>query len=217
MVYLPLVRFHPYITLFIVGGGEGARVEAVANSGVPGSFHPRKERDMGVFRKTRWSPYAAGALTGLLICLSVLVADKYLGASTTFVRAAGIIERAVAPESVSAMPYFVKTKIKVDWQMMLVVGIVFGALFSSRMSGDFKSTQVPPMWRSRFGPSRARRFFCAFFGGIIALFGARLAGGCPSGHGLSGLAQMSVSGYVSLIFFFAAGMLTARILYGKGE
>jgi hypothetical protein len=132
---------------------------------------------MGVFGRKSWSPYAAGALTGLILCLSVLVAGKYLGASTTFVRAAGILERAVAPETISEMPYFIKTEIKVDWQMMLVIGIVIGAFFSSRWSGDFKGTAVPPMWEKSFGAGKVRRYFTAFFGGIIGMFGARLAGG----------------------------------------
>jgi len=132
---------------------------------------------MRVFRKKSWSPYAAGALTGLILCLSVLIAGKYLGASTTFVRAAGILERAVAPEAVAEMPYFIRTKIKVDWQMMLVAGIVIGAFFSALWSGDFKTTPVPPMWEKAFGAGKARRYFAAFFGGVIAMFGARLAGG----------------------------------------
>lgn len=132
---------------------------------------------MGVFGRKSWSPYAAGALTGLILCLSVLIAGKYLGASTTFVRATGLIERAVAPETVAEMPYFIKTKIKVDWQMMLVIGIVIGAFFSSRWSGDFKSTPIPPMWQKSFGSGKGRRYFAAFFGGVIAMFGARLAGG----------------------------------------
>jgi hypothetical protein len=40
-----------------------------------------------------WSPYLAGALTGLLLVFSVWFAGKYVGASTTFVRSAGFIER----------------------------------------------------------------------------------------------------------------------------
>ena len=44
----------------------------------------------------------------------------------------------------------------------------------------------------------------------------RLAGGCPSGHGLSGLSQLAVSGFVALAFFFGGGWVTARLLYGKG-
>ena len=132
---------------------------------------------MGVFRRNSWSPYAAGALTGVLICLSVLVAGKYLGASTTFVRVAGMVEKTFVPEYVSANPYFVKTKIKLDWQMMLVVGIVLGAFWSSKLSGQFKGTPVPPMWEKKFGPDRTRRYMTAFLGGVIAMFGARMAGG----------------------------------------
>ena len=172
---------------------------------------------MSVFRKKQWSPYAAGALAGLLLCLSVLVAGKYIGASTTFVRASGLVETAFAPEYVSQNAYFVSKKVRIDWQMMFVIGIVLGSLLSSKLSGDFRSAPVPPMWEKKFGPGRSKRFIAAFVGGVIAVFGARLAGGCPSGHGLSGLVQMSISGYLSLICFFGAGVIVARQLYGKGE
>ena len=58
---------------------------------------------MNVFRRKKWSPYAAGALAGILLVLSVLAAGKYFGASTTFVRAAGFAEQAVAPDKVAGM------------------------------------------------------------------------------------------------------------------
>jgi uncharacterized membrane protein YedE/YeeE len=52
---------------------------------------------------------------------------------------------------------------------------------------------------------------------MIAMFGARLADGCPSGHGLSGLMQLSVSGFLALAFFFGIGALVAAAVYrGKG-
>jgi hypothetical protein len=132
---------------------------------------------MGVLQEKRWSPYAAGALAGLLLVLSVFLTGKYFGASTTFVRAAGYAEQAVAPERVSAMEYFVKEKIKVDWQMMFVVGVLFGALLSAGLSGDWKKVPIAPMWEARFGPSRVRRWTAAFLGGIVLMFGARLADG----------------------------------------
>ncbi len=170
-----------------------------------------------------WSPYLAGALVGLLAIVSVVATTQvlgrtsYLGASTTFVRAAGLIERAVAPERVSANTYFTETKLVVDWQFMLVVGIVLGALISSLQDRSFKLEGVPPVWRERFGPSPARRFAGAFLGGIVAMFGARMADGCPSGHGLSGLMQLSVSAFVALALFFGTGVLVARLVYGRRE
>ncbi|OPX96016.1 MAG: putative inner membrane protein [Syntrophorhabdus sp. PtaU1.Bin002] len=124
-----------------------------------------------------WSPYLAGALAGLLIVFSVWFTGKYVGASTTFVRAAGYIEKAVAPERVGAMEYFVKELPKIDWQFLFVIGIFFGSLIASTTSKSFRWQAVPTMWEGRFGPSRAKRAIAAFVGGAIAMFGARLADG----------------------------------------
>ncbi len=171
----------------------------------------------------RWSPYIAGILVGVLATLSVVVTTaiiekpKYLGASTTFVRAAGFIEKAVASEHVASNAYFQAKKVKVDWQMLFVVGVFAGALVSSRMGKTSKLETVPPIWQQRFGSSSVTRGVGAFIGGVILMFGARLAGGCPSGHGLSGNMQLSVSGLLALVCFMAGGIITARIVYGGGD
>lgn len=124
-----------------------------------------------------WNPYIAGALAGLLLVLSVWVAGKYFGASTTFVRAAGMVEQTVAAERVATMPYFMKETPKVDWQWMFVVGIVLGSCAASLLSGTFKVQAVPDRFAARFGPGVGRRFGVAFVGGVVAMFGARLADG----------------------------------------
>jgi uncharacterized protein len=168
-----------------------------------------------------WNPYVAGALTGLLAIASVYATTRwlgkssYLGASTTFVRAAGILEQAVASDHVAANEYFTKSKVRVDWQFMLVLGIFFGALFSSITDRSFKLERVPPTWQDRFGPSVAKRAAGAFFGGIVAMVGARMADGCPSGHGLSGMMQLSVSSLVAMVLFFGVGILVATLVYGR--
>lgn len=164
-----------------------------------------------------WSPYVAGALTGIVLILSVWVADKYVGASTTFVRTAGMIEQQFAPDKVKTMEYFIKEKPIVDWQTLFVAGIFIGSLFAAVMFNDFKKQAVPPMWEKRFGPSIPKRAVFAFLGGAVAMFGARLADGCPSGHGLSGSLQLAVSGFIALICFFVGGMVSARIMYGGGN
>lgn len=167
-------------------------------------------------------PYVAGALAGVLAILSVVVSTallekpKYLGASTTFVRAAGLVEQGVAPAHVAANDYFAKTKIKIDWQMMLVAGIFLGALAASKIDGSFRLESVPPVWSDRFGARIWIRATGALAGGVIAMFGARMAGGCPSGHGMSGLMQLSVSGFLAMMGFFAGGVLVANLVYRKG-
>ena len=124
-----------------------------------------------------WSPYLAGALTGLVMILSVGISGKYFGVSTTFVRSAGMIEKLFNGERVAQMDYFIKEVPKVDWQWMLVVGIFIGSLIASTTSGSFRWKALPDMWKRRFGPSRLKRGAVAFLGGVIGMFGARLADG----------------------------------------
>ncbi|HPE37639.1 MAG TPA: YeeE/YedE thiosulfate transporter family protein [Spirochaetales bacterium] len=162
-----------------------------------------------------WSPYVAGALSGLLAVASVLVAGKYLGASTTFVRGAGMLERVFSPEAVATLTYYLKEKPIFDWQYLFVVGIFAGAFLAARLGRDFTVQAVPDMWRERFGKAKLPRAATAFVGGVVAMYGARLAGGCPSGHGLSGLAQLSVSGFVAAACFFLGGIVMARLVYGR--
>lgn len=166
-----------------------------------------------------WSPYVAGALVGVLAIASVLATTWWgskthlMGASTTFVRGVGLLECAVAPGHVGDSAYYTKTKVSVDWQFLFVTGIFIGALVSSLADKSFKLESCPPTWRSRFGGSVGKRALGALAGGAVAMFGARLAGGCPSGHGLSGLMQLSMSGFVAMAMFFGAGIVVAHVVY----
>jgi len=75
------------------------------------------------------------------------------------------------------MAYFLKEKVIIDWQFLFVVGVLFGALASAWLSKEKRAVAVPPMWEGRFGASRVRRWTAAFLGGIVLMFGARLADG----------------------------------------
>jgi hypothetical protein len=128
--------------------------------------------------KGAWSPYLAGALAGVVGILSVVIAGKYFGASTSFVRTAGMIEQFFGPERVAQMDYFIRVAPKIDWQWMFMIGIIVGAFIAAVTSGSFKLQAVPDMWAGRFGAkSIGRRAVFAFAGGAVAMFGARLAGG----------------------------------------
>src|SRR5437762_14390174 len=98
---------------------------------------------------------------------------------------------------------------------MLLVGVFFGAVLSSWLSSDRSNVIVPALWRWRFGDSTAKRFAFAFLGGAVMVFGARLAGGCTSGHGISGTLQLSVSSWVFIVLAFLVAAATAFLLYGK--
>ena len=127
--------------------------------------------------KGQWSPYLAGSLAGLVMVGSVWLTGKYAGASTSFVRSAGMIEQLFSAERVAQLEYFVKEKPIVEWQWMFVVGILIGSLIAALTSGSFKMQAVPDMWREKFGPSPVKRGIAAFAGGLIAMYGARLADG----------------------------------------
>jgi len=147
---------------------------------------------------------------------------KALGTSTTAVRAVGAIERVVAPEHVDNTPYLTRyigtsdsPKPWFEWQFALVVMLPVGAWLAARLAGTKFSEHVPDLWKSHFGSSRAKRYALAFAGGAILLFGARLAGGCTSGHGISGSLQLAVSSWVFIGATFAGGIPMAFALYGK--
>jgi len=131
---------------------------------------------MNWFKKQEWSPYMGGVIVGLLSWFAFLTV-KPLGASTTFVRTAGLIEKLFAPEHVANLPYYVAKAPKIDWQWMLVLGILIGSYVSAKLSGRFQLNFIPPMWKQGFGTNTAKRWVVAFLGGIIAMFGARMAGG----------------------------------------
>jgi uncharacterized membrane protein YedE/YeeE len=164
-----------------------------------------------------WSPYVAGGLSGLVIIVSVLWTGKFFGASTSFVRSVGMLENYFDPERVAQLDYFVRYLPKFDWQLLFVIGIFVGSLIASLSSNTFKWQGVPDMWAERFGTNPALRGIVAFIGGIIAMYGARLAGGCPSGHGLSGIIQLAVSGLIAMVFFFVGGIIMARLVYCGGN
>ena len=167
-----------------------------------------------------WSPYAVGAAIGVLSWFAFATADRPLGITSAFENTAALTEKAVVPSLEESNPYYaVKAKQgespKIGWEWMLVVGVFLGALLSSALSGDRTSMTVPPLWKARFGGSSAKRLAAAFLGGAVMMFGARLAQGCTSGHGISGSLQLAASSWLFVLVMFPAAIGTAFLLYGR--
>lgn len=168
---------------------------------------------MNWLREVQWSPYVVGVGIGVLSWLTWLISKKPIGCSTSFARAAGMIEKAVRGKQVEDRPYYQEVKPAVDWQWMLVAGMVIGALISSLVSGDFDWLWIPARWAAAFGTNTLLRVLVALLGGTLLGFGARWAGGCTSGHGISGTMQMAVSSWIAAICFFVGGIVMAQILF----
>jgi uncharacterized membrane protein YedE/YeeE len=163
-----------------------------------------------LLRRRAWSPYAAGILIGLLQIPAFLLVKTALGASSSFVTV-GAHLATLFDDGAMNIAYFAAHAAggKNWWQVALVVGIALGAFVSARMSGSLRGA-MSPVWAKAAGvkgfPARAAM---AFAGGFVLLFGARIAGGCTSGHGISGLAQLSLGSMIAVAAMFAGGILTA--------
>lgn len=168
---------------------------------------------MEFFTEVRWSPYAVGVGIGILSWFSFLISRKPLACSTSFARTSGMIEKLFSGKKVDLKLYYQKIGLAVDWQWMLVVGIIIGSLISALLSGDFRWQWVPSLWAAAFGGNPFLRVIVALVGGGCIGFGARWAGGCTSGHGISGTLQLTVSSWISAICFFIGGILTAHIIF----
>jgi len=168
---------------------------------------------MEFLTQARWSPYAVGIGIGILSWLSFLISREPLACSTSFASASGMIEKLFFGKKVDRKPYYQKIGLTVDWQWMLVVGIIIGSLISALLSDDFRWQWVPSLWAAAFGGNPYLRIIVALVGGICIGFGARWAGGCTSGHGISGTLQLAVSSWISAISFFIGGILTAYLIF----
>jgi uncharacterized protein len=168
---------------------------------------------VNILSASRWSPYAVGAAIGVLSWLTFLLSDKPLGSSTAYARTAGMLERVFRGRRVYEKEYYRKFVPEVDWEWMLVIGVIIGAFLSAALSGELRLTWTPVRWVETFGPNPLLRWGVALLGGSIMGFGARWAGGCTSGHGISGTLQMAVSSWVAALCFFAGGIATALFIY----
>lgn len=181
-------------------------------------------------------------MSGVMLALSFLLAVflvKPIGVSTQFVILDGVIWDAVSPEVVvestnnksgyaSGNAYLNKSggkyakSVANPWNysfifvLAMLVGGVLGRLMNVSKTKDYENEDELIAIR-RFDDLSAKRVALVFVGGVLVLFGARLAGGCTSGHMMSGMMQTSLSGYLFAVGAFAAAIPTAILVYGRGD
>lgn len=161
-----------------------------------------------------WSPYLAGALVGILACLTMLFAKQVFGASGGYATLAGMTGRVVAPGKTASLEYFKDDPPAPDWGLMLLLGLPVGSFLAAWTGGELTGRWLPPLWVAYFGEdSFWMRLLVAFAGGTLMAVGARLAGGCTSGHGISGTLQLSLGSWIAVICFFIGGVTTAMLFY----
>lgn len=202
-------------TIFTTGlclGGFTATL-ALAQSGAGDEALNAQNGLMSFLTMKAWSPYAAGIGIGVLSWFAFLLSDHPLGVSTAYARSSGMIETAIRGDKARSRPYYQRFAPQIDWEWMLVIGLIVGAAISAILSGDFSLRFMPEVWVAEFGDGWLLRWFTAFIGGVVMGIGARWANGCTSGHALSGSMQLVASSWVAAIGIFAGGVITAYLIF----
>lgn len=155
------------------------------------------------------NPYLAGTMLGLVLLAAMFLSGRGLGASGGIkycvVSMVGAVDRPHADKSPYYGKYFENGKRPLNnWLTIEILGIVAGGFISGALSDrlKFKIEKSPSI-------SNTRRLIFAFLGGIFFVYGAQLARGCTSGAALSGMAVLSVAGFVTMIAIFGSAYIFA--------
>lgn len=172
-----------------------------------------------------------------MVVFLALLLVKPIGVSTQFVILDGIIWNAFDSTLIeksktdnktkytSTNEYLNKSKGKyaknianpINYSFIFVIAMVLGAFVSSKLRGGVQNEEksMPLVWRKEFGDNSTKRYIVTFLAGVIVHYGARLAGGCTSGHMISGTMQTAVSGYIFMAGAFIAAIPVAILLFRK--
>lgn len=155
------------------------------------------------------NPYLAGVLLGLVLLAAMFFSGRGLGASGgikyAVVAAVEKIDRQHVLESPYYSQYFENGENPLkSWLAFEVLGMFLGGFISGAISGrlKFRIEKSP-------GISNRKRLLFAFLGGVFFVYGAQLARGCTSGAALSGMAVLSVAGFVTMMSIFGSAYLFA--------
>ncbi len=161
-----------------------------------------------------WSPYLVGAGIGILSWLTFYLASSPIGASSFYATVAGYLGKALAPKHVEKLKYFRDNPPEIGWGFVFVLSTMLGGFIAALTGGEFRNEWLHPMWKDHFGAdSGALRVATALAGGALMAFGARLAGGCTSGHGISGTLQLSLGSWLTVAGMFVGGIVVAKLFY----
>lgn len=102
--------------------------------------------------------------------------------------------------------------------LVFVLSIILGGLIGRITQKVKMIKQIPDFHsESRFKEKPYLRYVLVFVSGLLMLVGARLAGGCTSGHMMSGIMQTSLSGYIFAFVVFSIAIPTSLLIYNRQE
>jgi len=161
---------------------------------------------------TYLNPYFGGVILGTVLLLSFYISGRGLGASGAVKNSVAATVNLVAPKHVAQSAYYSQfaggdKRPMSNWLVYEVLGVLAGAFLSGIIFNRLKlKVEHSPKISSR------RRLLFTLAGGLIFGFGAQLARGCTSGAALSGMAVLSLGGYITMIAIFGTAFIAAWVL-----
>ncbi len=172
-----------------------------------------------------WPWYVAGPLIGLMVPL-LLWAGGEFGVSENLRH----ICAALLPTRNDFFRY--DWKATGLWNLTLALGIVLGGAVAGTVLAspdaivlsDATTADLAVMGMTTFeglapaqvfsweGLATVPGFVMIVIGGFLVGFGARYAGGCTSGHAISGLANLQLPSLLAVLGFFAGGLLATWVI-----
>jgi len=162
-------------------------------------------------RKKNYNWLFAGIGLAVLNCIVFLTAvfGRPIGASTTYPYVGDLLT------GLTINNYFTSIVKPGSWELIFLAGALLSGVVGSLFRKDFKIQLIHSGWSKTQGKSKSKRIIWAFIGGFIMLIGARMAGGCTSGHVISGGMQIAVSSLLFGAFVFAGLLVTGKFFYRK--
>lgn len=159
--------------------------------------------------KKYWNPYFGGVMLGLLLLTTFYITGRGLGASGAAKSTVVAITNKVAPDHAKESTYYSRfisddNHPLNEWLVFEVIGILAGALLSGAIAGrlKFKVEHSPKI-------TVGRRLAFAAFGGLAFGIGSQFGRGCTSGAALSGMATLSLGGFIAMLSIFGTGFALA--------
>lgn len=166
--------------------------------------------------------YYMGGLAGLILTLSAALWNNYFAPVSVFPNLAAKLVQLSGWKFLNKLAFITNNQHNnspqgiFNFQTYFIIGILLGAFLSAVISGKFKlNSDVPELFKLRFGERRNLRFILAFLGGIVMSIGAMIASGCSISYGISAFARFDAAGIITFSTFYFGGILVNWLIYRK--
>lgn len=150
-----------------------------------------------------WPWWLSGILIGLTVPALYILAGKAFGISTSLQEAGAWC----APNS--RLEYLSKFDRRGNlWTLVFVLGIAIGSFVANRFLSSEPTEFLPATFATTTGAVKL------LLGGFLIGFGTRYAGGCTSGHSITGISNLNWPSLVATVFFFVGGL---AVTWGFGQ